>query len=253
MTALHRRLRKLLEQAVLDYGMIQEGDRLLLAVSGGADSLSLLTLLTTPKVAVTNDISLVTATLDLGFKDGEGQGWDQLERHYQQLSCEYVLERTQIGIRAHSAENRKNPCFLCSRLRRKRLFEIADAAGCTKIVMGHHKDDIVETFFLNVLFGREISTMVPNQEVFAGRFRIVRPLVYVDEYLLKAFAREAQLPVLADCCPTHLISRRAVVKKMLAQLEQEHAHIRENVFKALSNVKTEYLLPQKAGKGEPAS
>jgi tRNA 2-thiocytidine biosynthesis protein TtcA len=127
-------------------------------------------------------------------------------------------------------------------LRRKRLFEIGDQAGCQKIVLGHHKDDIVETFFLNVLFGREISTMVPNQEVFSGKFRIIRPLAYIDESLLKAFAEESRLPVLVDLCPTRGTSRRALIKKMLAHLERDQPGIRDNVFKALSNVKSEYLL-----------
>jgi len=244
MTALYRRLRKLFEQAVLDYQMLQEGDRVLVGVSGGVDSLSLLALLSGPKIAVTEDISLVAVHLDLGFEKNGKKNWNRLKRHFQELECGCVMEKTQIGVWAHGAENRKNPCFLCARLRKKRLFEIAQRTGCTKIALGHHKDDIVETFFLNVLFSREISTMVPNQEVFDGKFRIIRPLAYIDEFLLKTFARESQLPVMADFCPTSRISKRAVVKKMLAQLEREHRGIRDNVFKALSNVKSEYLLTQ---------
>jgi tRNA 2-thiocytidine biosynthesis protein TtcA len=250
MTALHRRLRKLFEQAVLDYQMLQQGDRLLVSVSGGADSLTLLTLFLDPKIAVTEDISLVAVHLDMGFEGPLGEGWSRLERHFQQVGCEYIMERTEIGIRAHSAENRKNPCFLCSRLRRKRLFEIGDQAGCNKIVLGHHKDDIVETFFLNVLFGREVSTMVPNQEVFSGKFRIIRPLAYIDESLLKAFAQESQLPVLIDFCPTRCTSHRALIKKMLAHLERDQPGIRNNVFMALSNVKLEYMLSSSLRKKE---
>jgi tRNA 2-thiocytidine biosynthesis protein TtcA len=242
MTALHRRLRKLFEKAVLDYQMLRAGDRLLVAVSGGADSLSLLTLMCGPKIAVSEDTSLLAVCLDLGFGEPVEEGWRQLERHFQDLGCDYVMERTKIGIRAHREENRKNPCFLCARWRRKRLFEIGDRAGCNKVVMGHHKDDILETFFLNVLFGREISTMVPNQEVFAGKFRIIRPLAYIDEFLLKAFAEESRLPVLPNVCPTNLTSHRSRVKKLLAQLELEHPGTKDNAFKALSNVKTDYLL-----------
>lgn len=242
MTSLHRRLRNLFEQAVLDYQMLQKGDRVLVAVSGGADSLTMLTLLCGPKIAVTEDISLVSVCLDLGFEKSIGKGWGRLEEHFQKMGCEYVMERTQIGIRAHSAENRKNPCFLCARLRRKRLFEIAERAECNKVALGHHKDDIVETFFLNVLFSSEVSTMVPNQEVFAGKYRIIRPLVYIDEFLLKKFAEEYQLPVFLNSCPTQITSRRALIKKLLAQLERQHKGIRNNVFKALSNVRTEYLL-----------
>lgn len=248
MTALHRRLRKWFEQAVLDYHMLQEGDRVLVAVSGGADSLSLLTLISGPKIAVTGDISLVAVHLDLGFERSREEGWSHLEQHLRETRCEYIMEKTQIGVRAHGVENRKNPCFLCARLRRKRLFEIGDQTGCNKIALGHHKDDIVETFLLNVLFSREISTMVPNQEVFAGKFQIIRPLAYIDESLLKSFARESNLPVLPNSCPTHLTSSRVVVKKMLKELERKQRGIRDNVFKALSNVKTEYLLTPRVEK-----
>lgn len=242
MTALHRRLRKWFEKAVLDYQMLQAGDRLLVAVSGGADSLSLLTLLSGPMVAVTENFSLVVVHLDLGFGESKEEDWSRLERHFQRLGCDYIMEKTQIGARAHAAENCKNPCFLCARWRRRRLFEIGDQAGCNKVVLGHHKDDILETFFLNLLFGREISTMVPNQEVFAGKFHIIRPLAYIDEFLLKAFARESRLPVLSDSCPSRLTSHRAVVKKWLVQLEREKPGTRDNIFKALSNVRVEYLL-----------
>jgi len=242
MTSLHRRLRKWFEKAVLDYHMLQPGDRLLVAVSGGADSLSLLTLLCGPMVTVTEDIDLLAVHVDLGFGGPAEKGCNRLERHFQKLNCAYVMEKTRIGIRAHGQENRKNPCFLCARLRKKRLFEIENQAGCNKVVMGHHKDDIVETFFLNVLFGREISTMVPNQEVFAGKFRIIRPLAYIEEYLLKAFAEESRLPVIPNSCPTYRTSRRAKVKELLAQLEREYPGARDNVFRALGNVKTDYLL-----------
>jgi len=122
------------------------------------------------------------------------------------------------------------------------LFEIADRLNCTKIALGHHKDDIVETFLLNVFFSREISTMVPVQEVFSGRFHIIRPLAYVDESSLKTFARESLLPVMANACPTSQGSYRAVVKELLTKLERDHHGIRDNIFKALSHVKPEYLL-----------
>jgi tRNA 2-thiocytidine biosynthesis protein TtcA len=242
MTALHRRLRKWFEKAILDYHMIQEGDRVLVAVSGGADSLTLLTLLSGPLVAVGADISLVAVHLDLGFPRNETIALPRLERYFKKLGCEYLIDKTNIGIQAHREDNRKNPCFLCARQRRKRLFEIASETMCNKVALGHHKDDIVETFLLNVLFSREISTMVPNQQVFSGRFHIIRPLAYIDGFLTKAFARECQLPVMANVCPTSQSSYRILVRRMLATLERQHRGVRDNVFKALSNVKPEYLL-----------
>ena len=91
------------------------------------------------------------------------------------------METTDFGVVAHSPENRENPCFLCSRLRRKRLFEIADELNCTKLALGHHKDDIIETLFMNMCYAGEISTMKPSQSFFEGKFTVIRPLAYADE------------------------------------------------------------------------
>lgn len=242
MTALHRRLRKGFEKAVLDYDMIQKGDRLLTAVSGGADSLTLLTLLYGPKVSIPQDIEVVAVYLDLGFPGKDRSAWHRLEEHFQSLGCRYVMERIDIGPAAHRPEQRKNPCFLCARQRRKRLFEIARQNHCRKVLLGHHRDDIIETFFLNVLFSREISTMVPRQEVFSGRFQILRPMAYLEERLIKKFAQEHRLPVVEEACPTCRTSRREKVKQMLAEVERDNGDVRDNVFRALGNVKAEYLL-----------
>ena len=115
MTALQRRLRKGFEKAVLDYDMFQEGDRLLAAVSGGADSLTLLTLLCGPQINITEQFDVVAVYIDLGFQEKGNSGWRGLENHFQSLGCEYVMERTDIGPRAHRPEQRKNPCLLCAR------------------------------------------------------------------------------------------------------------------------------------------
>jgi tRNA 2-thiocytidine biosynthesis protein TtcA len=110
------------------------------------------------------------------------------------------------------------------------------------VLFGHHRDDIIETFLLNVFFSREISTMVPRQEIFSGRYQILRPMAYLEERLIKKFAREHELPVRAENCPTSRTSHRRKVKVMLDQLERDDRHVRDNIFRALSNVKLEYLL-----------
>ncbi|MFC1682744.1 ATP-binding protein, partial [Candidatus Zixiibacteriota bacterium] len=186
--------------------------------------------------------TLIAAHLDLGFERDNDEDLKRLRQFFEKSGCEYLIEKTDIGIHAHSEHNRKNPCFLCARLRRKRIYELAQQTGCNTIAMGHHKDDIVETFLLNVFFSREISTMVPNQPVFSGKFKIIRPLAYIDEYLIKSFAKESRLPVLNNACPTSGASYRTMVKELLAELEQKHPGVRNNIFKALSNVKLEYLL-----------
>lgn len=155
------------------------------------------------------------------------------------------MEKTDIGTVAHSDVNKKNPCFLCSRLRRKRIFEIADAEGCNKIAFAHHRDDIIETLLINMFYGREISTMMPNQSIFGGKLHIIRPLVYLSEALVKKYSRERRFPVLKNDCPTSKTSKRVYIKNLLNKLERDNKEIRDNIYKAMSHVKPDYLLQQK--------
>jgi len=239
-TRLYLHLKKWLETACLNYGMIEAGDRVLVGVSGGTDSLVLLDLLNSPMVHVPSDFSLLAVNVDMGF-DPDLKGYRNLERFLRQGGYDYVMEKTDIGPLSHSEYNRKNPCFLCSRLRRKRLFEIAAQQGCNKIALPHHNDDIIETLLINIFYGREISTMMPNQSIFGGKLRIIRPLVLIREELVKKYGRERGFPVIENPCPTSGMSRRVIVKKLIGELEKDNKNIRENIFKAMAHVKPDYL------------
>lgn len=220
--------------------MIEPGDRILVGVSGGTDSMVLLDLLRTPKYLIPGDYTVTAAHIDLGF-EGSGEDVAQLEATLAKTGCEYVIDRTDIGPLAHSEVNRKNPCFLCSRLRRRRIFEIADARGCNKIALAHHRDDMIETMLLNMFYSREISTMMPKQQIFGGTLHIIRPLAYIREELIKKFARERQLPVVGNRCPTSGNSRRRYIKELLDALEKDNRLIRDNLFRAMKNVKKDYM------------
>src|SRR5664280_3292609 len=187
-TKLFLHLKKWLEKAVLDYKMIEEGDRVLVGVSGGADSFALLDLLDSPMIFVPR-FSFIAVNIDMGF-DPTYRAYEELENYLQENNYRYVMEKTDIGNLAHSDFNKKNPCFLCSRLRRKRIFEIADAEGCNKIAFAHHRDDIIETMIINMFYRREISTMMHNQRIFGGKLHIIRPLAYLREELVKKYSME---------------------------------------------------------------
>jgi len=238
-TRLHRHLKKWLEKAIQDFSMIGAGERVLVAVSGGADSLVLLRLLASPMV-FTPPFEIVAAHIDLGF-EGDGGAGRVLERHLAEGGYDFVLERTDYGPLAHSRENRKNPCFLCSRLRRRRLFEIAAERGCRVVALAHHWDDVIETLLINLFYGREISTMMPKQRIFGGTLHIIRPLAYIREELIKKFARERGFPVIANRCPTSRNSRRRYVKDLLDALEKDNRLVRDNLFRAMKNVKRDYM------------
>lgn len=240
-TKLFLHLKKWMEKAIIDYNMLEEGDRILVAVSGGVDSLVLLDLLSGPTYLSVPKFPLLAVNIDMGFDSGD-DNYIRLERHFKKNGYDYIIEKTDIGPLSHSDYNKKNPCFLCSRLRRKRIFEMADERGCNKIAFAHHKDDIIETLLLNIFYAREISTMMPNQSVFGGELHIVRPLSYIKEDLIKKYAKECELPAIENSCPTSKASRRMYIKKLLNEMEKENKDIKENIFKALGNVKTDYLL-----------
>jgi len=244
-TKLFLHLKKWLEKAVLDYNMIEEGDRLLIGVSGGADSFALLDLLDSPMIFVPR-FSFLAVNIDMGF-DPDYIAYNQLEKYLQENNYPHVLEKTRIGLLAHSEYNKKNPCFLCSRLRRKRIFEIAGQEGCNKIAFAHHQDDIIETLLINMFYGREISTMMPMQSIFGGKLHIIRPLAYLREELIKKYSRERQFPAVKNACPSSENSRRIYVKKLLSDLERENKDIRHNLITAMSHVKPDYLpaMPKK--------
>lgn len=238
---LHEFIRKNLELAVTDFQMIQPGDRILVAISGGADSFTLLKILSGKRIFTPQDISLVAVHIDLGFYGDDMSHLDRLQSYFEANNYEYQIDRTTIGIYAHSSENRKKPCFLCSRMRRKRLFELAEQYHCNKIALGHHKDDIIETLLLNIFFAREIATMNPNQTLFKGKYHLIRPLAYIWEKKIKRYAQMNEFPVFENKCPTAKTSHRIVIKNLLTDLERKHRGVKENIFKSLRQVKRNYI------------
>ncbi len=238
---LHEFLRKNMELAVTHFDMIQPGDRIMVGLSGGVDSFVLLQLLTGKKIFIPQDFSVVAVHIDLGFTAPDYSHLTKLETFLQEKNYQYIIEKTEIGTMAHRAGSKKSPCFTCSRCRRKRMLELADELKCNKIAFGHHKDDVIETLLINMFFGREISTMMPNQELFKGKYHIIRPLVYVWEKRLKAYAAKNNFPTFENPCPTAEKSHRRLIKNMLTDLQRKDKLVKENIFKALRHVKHDYL------------
>lgn len=226
-------------KALHDYGMVQDGDRIAVGLSGGKDSWALLWLLAKLRQRAPLTFKLSPIYIDPGFKDGPAEVITAFGRR---LGFEVVVEYTDHGLVAHGDANRENPCFLCSRLRRKRLFEIADRMGCRKLALGHNKDDLIETFFLNICFAGETSTMLPSQPFFNGDLTVIRPLAYANESSLQQYADEMGWPIKSNPCPSAGSSKRSEVKQMLHRLYESNPKIKGNIFRALRHVKPDYLL-----------
>lgn len=235
----YKLLNRKLGKALNRYSMINDGERIALGLSGGKDSWALLWLLDDLKRRAPISFEIFPIYIDPGFKEGPGP---VIADHGRQLGYDVHIEYTDHGLVAHSDANRENPCFLCSRLRRKRLFEIADDLGCLKLALAHHKDDLIETLFINICYSGEIGTMVPYQSFFGGKMTVIRPLAHADEDTLRQFAKEMAWPIKENPCPSAGISKRAHIKAMLQKLYSSNDKIKGNIFTAMHNVRSDYLL-----------
>ena len=219
--------------------MIDDGDRIAIGLSGGKDSMTLLWALAERSKRVPVNYHLHPIYVDPGFPGGFAGELTDTCRH---MGFKLTVDLTDHGPLAHSSENRENPCFLCARLRRKRLFQIADRMGCTKLALGHNKDDIIETLFLNICYAGEISTMVPKQTFFDGAFTVIRPLAMVDDTSIRRFCQAQGFPRFDNPCPSAGHTKRSDIKAMLEELYRTNHKIKGNIYRAMSHVKTAYLL-----------
>lgn len=226
-------------KAIHTYDMIADGDRIAVGLSGGKDSWALLWLLSERQRRAPINYHLFPIHIDPGFDNASTEKMAACARD---MGLTLHIEHTDYGIQAHSASNRENPCFLCARLRRKRLFELADDLGCRKLALGHNKDDLIETLFINLFYAGEMSTMMPSQSFFNGKFKVIRPLAYADEKTLIRFADEMGWPIRENTCPSAYHSKRAEIKSLLQKLYKNNKKVKGNIFRAMRHVKAEYLL-----------
>ena len=225
-----KEMKRLMGKAVSHFQMIEDGDRILVAVSGGQDSVALLWLLRErlERIPIAYDIKAVH--VELGFGQDTGK---KMEDFFNANGFDYCIIKSRFGPRAHAKENKENPCFLCSRLRRKAIFEKAAELGCNKIAFGHQKDDFIETFFLNLFFAGSIDTLQPVQELFYGTLSIIRPFHLLNKNSIKRYADEMRFPVIDNGCPTARTSKRMQIRSLLSNLYTTNKKIKGNIFNAL--------------------
>jgi tRNA(Ile)-lysidine synthase TilS/MesJ len=222
-------------KAIADYNLIEDKDRILVAVSGGKDSLAMLKLLAERKKWAPVSYELIAihiesdALCDKGFRR-------KLTRIFKDTGVKYRFKKIKL-----LREDRKKSCFWCSWNRRKALFIEAGKLNCNKIALGHHKDDIVETLLLNIFYQGEFAAMNPRQELFKGKVTIIRPLCYVEEKSTRRFAKESGFPSQVCRCPNSDTSKRRVMKNLISSLEKDCGHVKTNIFRSISRVNSEYI------------
>jgi len=239
MSVLSKAANKRIGQAMHNYAMLAEGDRVLIAVSGGVDSLVLTWILNHWQHKAPIRYEILAVYIDNGFDSSTGA---KVAEQLQTLGVPYLIEKTDFWHRATAAAVGKSLCYHCARLRRNRLFAIAEEQGFNKISFGHHKDDILETFFINLLYAGNISTMVPNQKLFAGRIHIIRPMAYLEKKDIMEIAAAAAIMPVKNPCPRDNDSKRQEARRVVALLSELDPKIKSNIFAALSNIRQDYLL-----------
>lgn len=242
---LEKRLRKSFYGAVEDFGMIEPGDKVMVCISGGKDSYTMLDLLLHYQKLPGIDFELVAVNLDQkqpGFPEHilpeylEGRGIPHR-----------ILERDTYSIVKDKVPEGKTMCSLCSRLRRGTLYTAAEEMGCTKIALGHHREDIIETFFLNLFYAGQMEAMPPKYRTDDGKHVVIRPLAYAKEADIAAWATEQVYPIIpCTLCGSQENLQRKAIKKMLQGWDETHPGRVETIFTALKNLHPSHLLDRNA-------
>jgi len=241
-TDLEARLAKKVTRAITEHRLIEDGDRVMVGLSGGKDSWALLHILDQLRRRAPIDFSLVAVNIDSGYK---GYKHDVIARTCEAHGWELRIEHTSIGETIEDVlDDGATPCSLCARLRRGVLYRVAGEVGATKIALGHHADDFIETLLLNLFFAGAMKAMPARLVSDNGRHVVIRPLVYVTETEARQYTRDCGLPVVGCCCPAcgDMGLQRQRVKRLLHELELEHPEVKNSMLKALGNIHPRHLL-----------
>ncbi len=226
-------LQKLLSftrRAVDHYHMIEEGDRIAVGVSGGKDSLTLLTALAGLRRFYPKKFEVVAITLEMGY---DAMDFSPVQALCDELEVEYIRIPTQIKQIVFDIRKEENPCSLCAKLRRGALHEAALQAGCKKVALGHHFDDVVETYMLSLMYEGRISCFKPVTYLDRVGVTLIRPLIYTPEHYIRSFATRNNLPIVHNPCPADGNTKRQEVKDLLKTLEKQNHGLRERIFGAI--------------------
>ena len=225
-----KELLALTRRCIQDYNMIPPGEKVVVGVSGGKDSLSLLYLLARLREFYPGGFDLYAITLDMGF---EGMDFSPLAAFCQRIGVPFVLKKTQMKQVIFDIRQESNPCSLCAKMRRGALNDAALALGCRTIALGHHFDDVAETVLLSLFYEGRIHCFSPVTYLSRKDVNCIRPMLYVEERQIVNFARREQLPVVHNTCPADKHTKREEIKQLLRTLEQTNPGLRGRIFGAV--------------------
>jgi tRNA(Ile)-lysidine synthase TilS/MesJ len=219
-------------KAVDTYNMIESGDKIAVGLSGGKDSVAMISALAGLRRFYPNEFSIVAVRIDMGLNYDSVQE-ERLKEYLSSLNVEYYVEKTEIASVVFTERKEKNPCSLCANMRRGALNGTATKLGCNKVALGHHADDLIETFFLSMIYEGRLSTFQPVTYLSKADISVIRPMIFVKEHVIESFMKHK--PILVNPCPVDKHTQREEVKTTIKNLQKEYPLLKENVFNALVN------------------
>lgn len=225
-----KRLLSYIRRGVDDYQMIEEGDKIAVGVSAGKDSLTLLCAMAELRRFYPKKFELIAITVDMGF---DGSDFSEIKKLCEELNVEYHIAPSQIAKIIFDIRKEKSPCSLCAKMRRGALHNAAKELGCTSVALGHHFDDAIETFMLNLFFEGRLGCFSPVSYLSRIGLKLIRPMIYMPEKDVRYFASKNDLPVVKSVCPADGNTEREEMKNLLNELDRKHKGLRYRIFGAM--------------------
>lgn len=219
-------------RAIDDYHMISEGDRIAVGISGGKDSITLLFALSSLQKFYPKHFELCAVTADLGFQNVD---FDEIKQICKSLNVEYTIVKTDISEIVFDTRKESNPCSLCAKMRKGALNQTIKELGCNKIAYAHHKDDVIETMLMSLIYEGRIHTFMPITYLDRTEVTVIRPMIYMNEADVIGFINKQKLPVLKSPCPVDGHTKREYIKQLLRQINLENPGVKDRMFTAIQN------------------
>ena len=219
-----------MRKAIEDYDMIQEGDKIAVALSGGKDSVALLYAMKNLQIFYPKKFELIAITVNPGFENFDTE---VLKKIAENAKVELIIAPSDIKAIVFDVRKEKNPCSLCANLRRGILNSVAKEHGCNKIALGHNEDDVIETFLLNLIYAGKLSTLAPVTYMDRSNMTLIRPLIYTPEKYTKSFVKRNNIEIMPKVCPMDGKSKREYALELMKSIEIEYKHSRANIIGAI--------------------
>lgn len=225
-----KRLASHARRAINDFNMIADGDVIAVGVSGGKDSLTLLAILASLRRYLPQKFDVKALTLTMGY---DNYDTSEIAAFCERIEVPYIVKETDIAKVVFDYRQEKNPCALCAKLRRGALNDLAKEEGCNKVALGHHFDDVLETFFLSLFYEARLSCFSAVTYLSRVDLTVIRPMLYIEEHMISSYAKRADLPVLHNPCPADKHTKREYMKQLIRGFEAENKDVRMRIFRAI--------------------